>query len=88
MTRSLKKTQKVKANAQGYSHLPTYLMVLIDRSNTNMFKTRQKGLQSNSAPILSLFSLYNAPWAQQSYLVTPRKEEELQCSVVNSGGPL
>ena len=27
-------------------------------------KTRQKGLQSNSAPILSLFSLYNALSAQ------------------------
>ena len=38
-------------------------------------KTRQKGLQSNSAPILSLFSLYNALSAQWSYLVTPRKEE-------------
>ena len=34
----LQKTKKVKANAQGYSHLPTHLMVPTYRSNTNLFK--------------------------------------------------
>ena len=34
----LQKIKKVKANAQGYSHLPTHLMVPTYRSNTNLFK--------------------------------------------------
>ena len=41
----LQKDKKVKANAQGYSHLPTHLMVLTDRSNTNMFKKISLGTQ-------------------------------------------
>ena len=36
-------------------------------------ETRQKGLQSNSASILSLFSLHNAPRAQYSKLITTRR---------------
>ena len=37
-------------------------------------RTRQKGLQSNSAPILSLFSLYNAPRAQFIKVVIRNQE--------------
>ena len=45
MTRSLKKTQKVKANAQGYSHLPTHLMVSIDRYENYISKKVSLGTQ-------------------------------------------
>ena len=45
MTRSLKKTQKVKANAQGYSHLPTHLMVSIDRYENYLSKKVSLGTQ-------------------------------------------
>ena len=45
ITRSLKKTQKVKANAQGYSHLPTYLMVSIDRYENYLSKKVSLGTQ-------------------------------------------
>ena len=45
MTRSLKKTQKVKANAQGYSHLPTHLMVSIDRFGNYLSKKVSLGTQ-------------------------------------------
>ena len=41
----LQKTKKVKANAQGYSHLPTHLMVPTYRSNTNLFKKISLGTQ-------------------------------------------
>ena len=45
MTRSLKKTQKVKANAQGYSHLPTNLMVSMDRYENYLSKKVSLGTQ-------------------------------------------
>ena len=41
----LQKNKKVKANAQGYSHLPTHLMVPTYRSNTNLFKKISLGTQ-------------------------------------------
>ena len=41
----LQKTKKVKANAQGYSHLPTHLMVPTYRSNTNLLKKISLGTQ-------------------------------------------
>ena len=41
----LQKTKKVKANAQGKSHLPTHLMVPTYRSNTNLFKKISLGTQ-------------------------------------------
>ena len=45
LTRNLKKTQKVKANAQGYSHLPTHLMVSIDRYENYLSKKVSLGTQ-------------------------------------------
>ena len=42
----LQKNKKVKANAQGYSHLPTHLMVPTYRSNTNLFKKISLGTQN------------------------------------------
>ena len=73
-----------------YTGQTTREIIMLERdfANPKYFnkETRQKGLQSNSAPMLSLFSLYNAPRAQKSKLVM--RKEELQCSVVNSSGAL
>ena len=49
--------------------------------------TRQKGLQSNSGPMFSCFSLHflllKAIWLKNN-----NNNKLLQCSVANSGGPL
>ena len=42
---ALKKTQKVKVNAQGYSHLPTHLMASIDRYDNYLSKKLSLGTQ-------------------------------------------
>ena len=42
---ALKKTQKVKVNAQGYSHLPTHLMVSVDRYDNYLSKKVSLGTQ-------------------------------------------
>ena len=54
---TMEKLNPVTPPSQQVCFLGTYCGVVENR-------TRQKGLQSNSAPILSLFSMYNAPRAQ------------------------
>ena len=45
ITRSLRKDTKVKVNAQGYSHLPTHLMVSVDRYDNYLSKKVSLGTQ-------------------------------------------